>query len=471
MSSITNDTVWNEDADDGFVYEDEIEIVSLLDHPDASSPAAVGRSNNNKGTGNQAKTTTPRIHPVGLCAIIVSFLLLASILLSRSSSLPPEIKTPCVIAIDENIDGSGVVSNNENGNEKEIHQPPSSSTNNSNVNPKTGEDGESEEDAIEWFELHTGNSRIDRAYRLAMDELHQNIEHNNDAYGHGYFVTGAGGDRSRTRHTAYAIELAGGLIQPDVSRRSLESCTEVASIWARDQELSATVWHQEEDVGSYFGGWPNLSDAIVGARGAWHLYLYTGNSTMLEWAYETTVRSLLRAELEALRNENGAFFEGGLFGGSSSFMGSNSGYPKKYKDNGELVRKTKALSTNILYYNGYHYAYKMGTILMENNQIVNSLKERSKSLKKTIRERLWIEEKGLYAYFEDENGVLVEKTEGLGVVLALLSDDFESEHRIQMLFENVHRTELGIPSLWPRFDDNDDLTSGQDHNGRIWPCE
>jgi len=223
----------------------------------------------------------------------------------------------------------------------------------------------------------------------------------------------------------------------------------------------------------HFGGWPNLSDAIVGARGAWHLYLYTGNSTFLEWAYETTVNSLLRAEQQVLvpgnENENDGL---GLFGGCSSFMESNSGYPKKYRENGDLVGKTKALSTNILYYNGYHYAYKMGTILMENSQTVADLKRRSKELKKSIRDRLWIEDKGSYAYFEDEDGRLVDQTEGLGVALAMLSEDFESEHRIRMLLEKTHRTEVGIPSLWPRFDlgkiQGEDISQWY-HNGRIWP--
>ena len=522
MPSIPNDTVWNnEDVDDGFLDEDEIEIVSLLDHPDASgSTAAVGQSNNdtNGSNINQGKTTAPRMHPVGLCVIIVLFLLVASMLLSQPSSLSPEIKTPSVITIGENTDASDIVNNDKNNDDEEqplpspsslsssleietkntssastsiknknengSHQPPSSSSNDiSNVTqtttsapppPKTGKyDGESEEDAIKWFELHTGNSRIDQAYRLAMDELHQNIEH--DARDHAYFMTGGtkgGGNRSWTRQTAYAIELGAGIVHPDVSRQSLEACTEVASIFARDKQYSATVWYQDEPIGSEAGGWPKLADAIVGARGAWNLYLYTGNSTMLEWAYELTLRSLLRAESEVLQNDNGKFFANHLFGGGSFFMASNAGSTTKYWcDYGEL-NHTKVLSTNVLYYNAYHYAYRMGTILMENNQIVKSLKERSKALKKTIRERLWIEEKGLYAYFEDPDGNLGEYTEGLGVALALLSDDFESDHRIKLLFEKVHRTELGIPSMWPRNDRIESYDpSYDDDNGRIWPCE
>jgi hypothetical protein len=454
MPPIPNDSTWNDGDDDGFVDEDEdeIEIVSLLGHNDHQTTSsansiigpASGQSTNSK---NKTKKSV-HSHLVGVFAIIILVLLSATILLSRSSSRPyisssnknddPSSSTITEIE-SENIssDGDSIKKNNE----KENYQNPATESEN-------GGAGDTDKD-VDWFVLETGNSRIDRAYQLAMDELHQNIEY--DADGSPYFVAGARRGRSWTRNVAYAVDLAGGLVQPDVSRLSLEACTERASIFVGEEEVAATVWHQ--DTCADIGGWPNLSDAIVGARGAWHLYLYTGNSTFLEWAYETTVRSLLRAELEAFQNTNDTYFEGGLFGGSSSYMESNSGYSEKYKDNWELVGKTKALSTNILYYNGYYYAYKMGTILMENSQLVNSLKARSEALKLTIRERLWTEEKGAYAHFEDEEGNLVNQTEGLGLALAMLSERFESHHRIALMFGN------------------DNLISEGFRNGRVWPCK
>eukprot|EP00978_Attheya_sp_CCMP212_P019985 scaffold56737_cov75-Attheya_sp.AAC.4 len=344
-----------------------------------------------------------------------------------------------------------------------------------------------------------------------MDELRNNIAYK-DSDGNPtapFFVAGAGWDQLWTRDTAYAVELAAGLVRPEVSRQSLGTCTEdvvlkqhhdysdgstAATATSTSTSTTRTVWYQ--DKCGHFGGWPNLSDAIVGARGAWHLYLYTGNSTFLEWAYETTVNSLVRAEQQVLLGGGGDGdaaanatdnananaigddgFRNRLFGGCSSFMESNSGYPKHYSNHGDLVGKTKALSTNMLYYNGYHYAYQMGTILMENSQTVAVLKQRSKALKRSIRDRLWSEDQGSYAYFEDEDGNLMEHTEGLGVALVLLSEDFESARRVKILLEHTHRTALGIPSLWPRFDlgdfpeNNDNHIAQRYHNGRIWPCE
>lgn len=344
----------------------------------------------------------------------------------------------------------------------------------------------------QWFELRTGNGRIDGAYRLAMQELHENIvdpgDNNNDeeqsstttttAEGDPYFIAGHGWAQLWTRDTSYAIELAAGLVRPDVSLTSLLKCTETASIPENKESTTATttavanrtVWYQDEC--GHFGGWPHLSDAIVGARGAWYLYVYTGNTTFLEWAFTTTVSSLQRAEQDVKRH--------GLFRGCSSFMESNSGYPAKYALNGELVGKTRALSTNMLYWNGYHLASRMGEILMANSELVGHLAHQADKLKDEIRNRLWQEEKGYYAYFEDENDELVPQMEGLGEALVLLSEEFEeSGHRIRSILDHTYRTEIGIPSLWPRFEHegdgpemslhDDDHISERYHNGRVWP--
>lgn len=400
--------------------DNDIEIVSLLG-------TSTGRASTSEA---REKPHNRRFNPVFVGLLIVA--LIFGVRMRQLSSSSPE---------------APIVAKNETHNTKEDAPPYHTES--------------TDAETIGSFRLYTGNDRVDTAYQLAMDELRQNIAH---ADGSSYFIAGSGWDQLWTRDTAYAIELAGGLVRPEVSRHSLATCTE--------EWNGKTVWYQ--DRCGHFGGWPNLTDAIVGARGAWHLYLFTGNSTFLEWAYETTVNSLMRAEREAM-GDNGAFKDR-LFGGCSSFMESNSGYPKEYKLNGTKVANTKALSTNILYYNGYYYAYQMGKLLMEHSETVNTLKDRAKLLKKTIRNRLWMENKGLYAYFEDEEGELVPQTEGLGVSLAMMSDEFETEHRVQMILKKTHRTELGIPSLWPRFDlgdySNDDNDIAQRyHNGRIWPCE
>ena len=76
-----------------------------------------------------------------------------------------------------------------------------------------------------------------------------------------------------------------------------------------------------------------------------------------------------------------------MFLGCSSFLESNSGYPEKYENDGELVGKTKALSTNMLYYAGYNLAAKMGRELGVTNEQIHYLEEKALSLKSAIQRR------------------------------------------------------------------------------------
>ena len=111
--------------------------------------------------------------------------------------------------------------------------------------------------------------------------------------------------------------------------------------------------------------------------------------------YERTVRSLQRAERDAYDPKTG------LFRGCSSFMESNSGYPKQYAMKGDMIAKTCALSTCLLYYRGYVVAAQAGALLGEDTR---PLREKAARLKKAINARFWLPEKGYYAYFLDENG-------------------------------------------------------------------
>ena len=165
-------------------------------------------------------------------------------------------------------------------------------------------------------------SPIKEAYQLAIREIGTNIacEH---------FVAGSGWVQLWTRDTSYASELGLAILHPQVVKQSLMSSVEV---WKTKKTSSGRKQQQEEeeqlvwlqDTCSHFGGWPILSDAIVGVRGAWSLYLVTGDTEFLHWAYRVTLASLDRAEREALDKDTG------LFLGCSSFLESNSGYPEKY---------------------------------------------------------------------------------------------------------------------------------------------
>lgn len=309
-------------------------------------------------------------------------------------------------------------------------------------------------DGDDLFEFSSGNSNFDKAYELAMKEMHLNIEN-------GTFIAGHGWKQLWTRDTSYAIELGAGLVYPSISMTSLKKSIEID-----DAQTNNHVWLQ--DVCGHFGGWPHLSDAIVGARGAWHLYCITGDDEWLSWAYQVTKYSLARAKRDVYDNTTG------LFKGCSSFMESNSGYPYKYHMNGTLVGMTKALSTNMLHYEGYVIAGKMAKLLGKSESVLSHYERRAASLRNKIRSRMWSPTHGYYSYFEDENENLVDQFEGLGEALVLLSTDFETDPaRISSILEKTYRTPHGLPSLWPRFVYPKDSPC-QDiacyyHNGRLWP--
>ena len=304
-----------------------------------------------------------------------------------------------------------------------------------------------------FFEFSSGGIlEIDNAYKLAMTEVSKCIDHTN-----GYFVAGSGWNQLWTRDTSYAIELATGLTHPTISKKSLQKCI-------RQDEKYGDVWLQDEC--GHFGPWPYLSDAIVGVRGAWSLYLTTGDEELLRWSYNITKNSLHRAEHYVYNSFSG------LFQGCSSFMESNSGYPEKYRYNGRAVGRTKALSTNMLHFAGYTLGAKMGEILGVDKTEINELKTKGEKLRQAIYERLWLPDKGYYSYFEDEDENLVEQMEGLGEPFVLLDllDEQQDKDRIASIFQNVHRTEHGIPSLWPQFHHNIERdVFDVYHNGRIWP--
>ena len=196
------------------------------------------------------------------------------------------------------------------------------------------------------FAFRSGAPRYDAAYQKARKVIASDVKD-------GAFLAGANWAQVWTRDTSYSVELACALLHPDVSKKTL--------LGLREQvEGIGECWYQ--DKCGHFAGWPNLTDAIVGAAGAWSLYQVTGDKELLRPIYLRTVNSLKRAERDAFNKELG------LFGGCSTFMESNSGYPKKYAMKGPLIAKTHALSTNLLYYRGYLVAARLAAMLGEESQ-------------------------------------------------------------------------------------------------------
>ena len=262
----------------------------------------------------------------------------------------------------------------------------------------------------------------------------------------GVFVAGESWPTLWVRDAAYAIDLGAGLLHPAVARASMR---EVAA---------AGRW--EQDRAAHFGRWPNLTDAIVGTVGAWACYEVTGDRDFLAWSHGITRASLARAENEA--------FDGGLFRGCASFMESNSGYPPRFAFRGRAVGATKALSTNVLHQRAYTIAARTARVLGEDP---TEFESRAAALKKAINDRLWVEERGRYAYYEDAEGGVSDRWEGLGTALAVLWD-VADDAQAKTIFETVQPTRYGLPCLWPKYPLWTPWLVRDEyhyHNGTVWP--
>jgi glycogen debranching enzyme len=296
------------------------------------------------------------------------------------------------------------------------------------------------------FEFTSGLAAYDRAYEKALRVLTADVKD-------GKFLAGQNWAQVWTRDTSYSTELACALLHPQVAKTTLLDLTQAV-------DGIGECWYQ--DKCGHFAGWPNLTDAIVGASGMWSLYLVTGDRDLLRPLYDRTVRSLKRAERDAFDAKLG------LFRGCSSFMESDSAYPRKYADNGVKLSKTCALSTCLLYYRGYLVAADAGELLGED---VKSLRTKAAMLKDQINARFWLPAKGYYAYYVDEDGKLDDRMEGLGEAFAILTGVADADRARQVL-RSTPTTPWGFPCLWPQYKEWQSYKTDfahYYHNGMIWP--
>jgi Bacterial alpha-L-rhamnosidase 6 hairpin glycosidase domain len=287
--------------------------------------------------------------------------------------------------------------------------------------------------------LESGDPAVDAAYDKANRDVAGNVVG-------GTFIAGQDWPTLWVRDASYSIDLACGSSHAEVSRATMRAMVSPDGVWAQDRA-------------AHFGGWPNLTDSIVGAVGIWATFLATGDEDLLRWGYGVTRESLDRAEREV--------FDGTLFRGCASFMESNSAYPAKYIFNGRAVGKTKALSTNMLYFRAYDLMARMAEVLGQDGSPFTAKAER---LKQAINERLWMSDRGYFSYYEDAGRGLSPRMEGLGEALAVLWG-VADEVRADSVLRRTPTTGTGLPCLWPRHTPWRLYLRRAEyyHNGMVWP--
>jgi hypothetical protein len=288
--------------------------------------------------------------------------------------------------------------------------------------------------------LDSGHASYDTAYAKAVRDVA-------DSVAGGAFVAGESWPTVWVRDASYAIDLGCGLLHPGVAVASLRGVVAEGAVWPQDRA-------------AHFGGWPRLTDAVVGAVGAWACFLATGDLDLLRWSHEVTRASLERAERE--------IFDGRLFRGCASFMESNSGYPPRFAFRGRAVGATKALSTNVLHHRGYTLAARAARLLGEDPA---PFETRAAALGQAINDRLWRPDRGCYAYYEDAEGRPSDRWEGLGNALAVLWG-VADEEQAEAVLDTVTATRHGMPCLWPRYPLWTPRLLRDEyfyHNAMVWP--
>jgi Amylo-alpha-1,6-glucosidase len=275
------------------------------------------------------------------------------------------------------------------------------------------------------------------------------------------------------RDGSYSIEMACGHLDPATSKNTFTYNT---ATWN-----GLTV--QRQDVCGHFGGWPNLTDGIVWATGAWAYYRQTGDASFLALAYPIVRNSLTMAETAA-SGWTVLDATDSLYRGCSSFMESNSGYPQPFQGNqnysnlsAPAVGNTKCGSTNMLYYHAWIVADSMAKLLGKSQATQDTLSVRASTIKNAINKQLWNASKGYYYYIKYQDGkTFLDRNEGLADAFAILYDIADSAKKVSIL-ANTIPSAWGVMCQYPQ-DPNWECYKtgcpvGQDadyyHTGMIWP--
>jgi glycogen debranching enzyme len=310
--------------------------------------------------------------------------------------------------------------------------------------------------------LNTGNSDIDKAFRIAVGDLFSNIQ----MYKSGLMaeqapVILAGLDYNRpwTRDASINSWNAGSLIVPDVAKNTLLS-----------------VLHNDDNqvrIGGQY--W----DAVVWITGAWHHYLMTGDEEFLRLAYESARNSLAFFEETEFDSDYNLFRGLGWSDGVAAYEGKyeqtngNSAAWSWPAENPDKALKIgygipmMAISTNCLYYNAYKTVDLMATELGIAES--DDWPMKAESLKQAINTHLWNEETGVYNFYIDPDTVS-DLQETLGNSYAILFGVADEEQR-NKIFKNQYVAPAGVPCGWPPLPRYKEMAEDafSRHNGTVWP--
>lgn len=287
----------------------------------------------------------------------------------------------------------------------------------------------------------TENNRLMEAlYNMALEEMLMDIRSDST------FQAGALWPDTWTRDAVYSIWFSYAWIMPDVSRRTLEKQT------LHDSREAL------QDTGSG-GSWPISTDRVVWALAAWEYYLYTGDRSFLEEAYEGlsyTARKDIHVAFDT---------RVGLFKGETCSMDWRTHtYPNWFSN--ATIGSSYSCGTNALHLFMYDFLTRAADILGKPDEEQSYWESFGQALKRSINDRFWNDEKGLYEcyLYPETSGYKASQRVGVmsnGLCAALGVSTEDQAHR---MVERYPLYPYGAAVLYPSIPDDFAY-----HNKSIWP--
>lgn len=285
--------------------------------------------------------------------------------------------------------------------------------------------------------VKTGVKDIDELVNLAHEEVSKNIRSD------GTFCAGAKWPTAWTRDMSYAIDLSLSFLFPDAVEKSLESRIE------NDLIL--------QDTGSG-GSYPVSTDRITWITAAYDYALYKQSDEYFEKVYRVAKKTLTQ-------DFNVNFYEkNGLFRGESSFLDWREQTYPRWATN-EYIAESFALGTNIMYYSALRKTALLAEKTKKPQQEIELWNKRADSLKKSVIENFWLEEKKYFAslILKDMDIYTYEGYEtlgeSLGVILQVAPENF-----YKYVTGAVKPQDYGLSVVAPQLSNVPAY-----HNDAVWP--
>ena len=292
-------------------------------------------------------------------------------------------------------------------------------------------------DISEYPVMTSSNTLLNAMFNMGLDEMINNIEPDQT------LRTGKEWPGVWTRDVSYSIILAMAVLQPEVSRISLE------------HKISRTG-RIIQDTGSG-GAWPVSSDRQIWAVAAYEVYKTTGDDAWLEKIYPV-IKNSLEDDYAVIYDK-----ETGLVHGETSFIDwREQSYPRWMQT--ADIYESQALGTNIVHVQAWRTLAEIASLLGR-PQEARTYTDRADKMAEAINDRFWMDDKGYYGMYLYGRDYLIRnpRAETLGESLAILWD-VADDNRAKIITQKNPVTPFGPAIFFPQIADMPAY-----HNNALWP--